>query len=211
MICVSVIEKSIPLIVDIANSAEMAEIRIDLCGLDLQTTTEVFSHIQKPTIATCRPDYCDDKQRTALLQAAIAAGATYVDVEIESSESFKKNIMAFAKEHNCKSIISYHNYEKTPSLQELKSIVDDCFAQGADIAKIATMAQTKADSARVLSLYAEYSNIVALAMGAEGKITRIANLCLGSPFSFAAVSLEHVSAQGQMTVEQMKTIRSIIE
>ncbi len=211
MICVSVIEKSIPLIVDIANSSEMAEIRIDLCGLNLQTTNEVFSHIQKPTIATCRPDYCNDEQRTDLLKAAIEAGATYVDVEIESPETFKKQVMDFAKAHNCKNIISYHNYEKTPSSQELKTIVDDCFAQGADIAKIATMAQTKADSARVLSLYAEYSNIVALAMGAEGKITRIANLCLGSPFSFAAVSLEHISAQGQMTVQQMKTLRGILE
>ena len=206
MICVSVIEKEISQIISVAHSAEMAEIRIDLCGLDEKAVADVFSRITVPTIATCRPEFCDDEKRAKLLKTAILSGATYVDVEIESQENFKKEILNFAHEKGCKCIISYHNYEETPPRQKLQEIIDTCFSQGADIAKIATMARSKRDAARVLSLYESNDNIVALAMGEEGKISRIACLSLGSPFSFAAIDETHASANGQLTVAQMKEI-----
>jgi 3-dehydroquinate dehydratase len=50
----------------------------------------------------------------------------------------------------------------------MQEIIDTCFSQGADVAKIATMARSKRDAARVLSLYESNDNIVALAMGEEG-------------------------------------------
>lgn len=211
MICVSIIEKSLAKIIQIANSAEMAEIRIDLCEMNEISVSEVFSKIQKPTIATCRPNYCDDTKRAMLLKTAISFGAKYVDVEIESSEIFKKEVMDFAKNHGCKCIISYHNYENTPELSELQSIVDTCFSQGANVAKIATTAKNTKDSARILSLYSKYSNLVALAMGNLGKITRIANLQLGSPFSFAAIDENHATAGGQMTVSQMQSLNEQLQ
>ncbi|MBP5582399.1 MAG: type I 3-dehydroquinate dehydratase [Bacteroidales bacterium] len=207
MICVSVIEKEISQIISVAHSAEMAEIRIDLCGLDEKAVADVFSRITVPTIATCRPEFCDDEKRAKLLKTAILSGATYVDVEIESQENFKTEILNFAHEKGCKCIISYHNYKETPTKQELQEIIDTCFSQGADIAKIATMAQSKRDAARILSLYETNDNIVALAMGEEGKISRVACLPLGSPFSFAAIDETHASANGQLTVAQMKEIR----
>ena len=43
-------------------------------------------------------------------------------------------------------------------------------------------------------------------MGEEGKISRVACLYLGSPFSFAAIDETHASANGQLTVAQMKEI-----
>ncbi|MBO7054604.1 MAG: type I 3-dehydroquinate dehydratase [Bacteroidales bacterium] len=207
MICVSVIEKDISKIISVAHSAEMAEIRIDLCGMDEKAVADVFSQITVPTIATCRPEFCDDVKRAKLLKTAILSGATYVDVEIESQENFKKEILNFAHEKGCKCIISYHNYEETPPRQKLQEIIDTCFSQGADVAKIATMARSKRDAARVLSLYESNDNIVALAMGEEGKISRVACLYLGSPFSFAAIDETHASANGQLTVAQMKELR----
>lgn len=206
MICVSIAEQHIETILSIANSAEMVEIRIDLCHLNEETTAQVFSQIHVPTIATCRPQYCDYAKRAVLLKTAIRSGAKYVDVEIESDAAFKNDVLAFAKEHSCTSIISYHNYENTPSREELHAIVAECFSQGASIAKVATTALSMNDSARVLSLYDEFSDIVALAMGAQGKITRVANLYLGSPFSFAAIDKEHITAEGQFTKDQMQSI-----
>ena len=207
MICVSVIEKEIAKIISVAHSAEMAEIRIDLCGLDEKSVADVFSQISVPTIATCRPEFCNDVKRAKLLKTAILSGATYVDVEIESQENFKKELLNFAHEKGSKCIISYHNYEETPPRQKLQEIIDTCFLQGADVAKIATMARSKRDAARVLSLYESNDNIVALAMGEEGKISRVACLYLGSPFSFAAIDETHASANGQLTVAQMKELR----
>lgn len=209
MICVSIIEKDPAKIVEIANDSEMAEIRIDLCGLNASSVSEVFSKINKPTIATCRPNLVDDVTRESLLKTAIKSGAKYVDVEIESSFDFKKSLMDFAKSYGCQTIISYHNYEKTP--EDLQSIVDTCFSQGADIAKVATTANSEKDSARILALYAKYSNLVALAMGEKGQITRVANLCLGSPFSFASIDSEHISAAGQLAKSQMESILNVLK
>ena len=210
MICISIAEQNVETILSVANSAEMVEIRIDLCHLTEETTAQVFSQLHVPAIATCRPQYCDDATRAILLKTAISSGAQYVDVEIESDSWFKNVILAFAKEHSCTSIISYHNYENTPSREELHAIVNECFVQGAALAKVATTAHSMNDSARVLSLYDEFSNIVALAMGKQGKITRVANLYLGSPFSFAAIDSEHVTADGQFTKEQMQKIVGLL-
>lgn len=211
MICVSITETNPSNIIALANSSEMAEIRIDLCQLDKRTVASVFQSIHVPTIATCRPQYADDTMRALLLKQAIVSGATYVDVEIESTQSFKQDIIAFAHNHSCKSIISYHNYDNTPNVSELRKIIQQCFNEQADIAKIATTALSEKDAATVLSLYADFNNIVALAMGSYGKITRIANLYLGSPFSFAAKDEQHATAKGQFTVAEMQRLQKILE
>ncbi len=210
MICVSIAEQNIEKIISTANSVEMVEIRIDLCHLNEETTAQVFSQIRIPAIATCRPQYCDDAMRAVLLKTAIKSGAKYVDVEIESDSAFKNEILALAKQHSCIGIISYHNYNNTPSREDLHTIVTDCFSQGATIAKVATTALSMNDSARVLSLYDEFSDIVALAMGKHGKITRVANMYLGCPFSFAAIDKEHLTADGQFTKDQMQKILELL-
>lgn len=204
MICVSLTEKNPHKLVEIANSSEMVEVRIDLCELTECDVVSVFSSISAPTIATCRPEFRDEATRLQLLKSAISAGASYVDVELENEKKYKDELIAWAHNHNCKVIISYHNYVDTPEKSVLKNIVNDCFAQGADIAKVATTAKSKIDSAKILSLYSEYKNVVALAMGSLGTITRVANLCLGSPFSFASLDENHATASGQLTVQQMK-------
>lgn len=211
MICVSVTEQNQAKLLSVANSCEMAEIRIDLCQLDEISVGQVFSALTVPAIATCRPQYCDDVRRVVLLKKAIVAGAKFVDVEIESAESFKTEVIACAREHACKVIVSYHNYDNTPSHSELCDIVNECYSQGADIAKVATTAITQTDCANVLSLYQQNKPLVALAMGTIGRITRVANLLLGSPFSFAAIDEAHATAGGQLTVDQMKQCRQILQ
>lgn len=211
MICVSVTEKNPATLLSVANSCEMAEIRIDLCCLDEVSVEQIFSKLTVPAIATCRPQYCEDGRRALLLKKAIVTGAKFVDVEIESEVAFKSDVIACAKEHDCKVIVSYHNYENTPSHDELCGIVAECYSQGADIAKVATTAVTQADCANVLSLYGQNKPLVALAMGTIGRITRVANLFLGSPFSFAAIDEAHATAGGQLTVEQMKICRQMLK
>lgn len=204
MICVSLTEKNPQKLIEIANSLEMVEVRIDLCELTEQSVASVFANVSKPSIATCRPDFCNNEKRMTLLKNAIVAGASYVDIEFESEKQYKEEMISFARSHSCKVIISYHNYVETPEKNALKEIVNESFAQGADIAKIATTANSKMDCARILSLYSEYKNIVALAMGSIGTITRVANLALGSPFSFASLDDRHATAAGQLTIQQMK-------
>jgi len=205
MICISIQEKHRGKATSLANTATMAEIRIDLAGFKPKDVEFIFSKADSFLIATCRPEIVEDETlRIELLKTAIEHGADYVDVEIEASKAVKDAIIPFAKANNCKVIVSYHNYENTPTIDELEKIIADCYSAGADIAKIATTAVTKQDSARILSLYSTERELVALAMGEEGRITRVANIALGSPFTFACVDEEQITAPGQMTTEEMQ-------
>lgn len=204
MICISIQEKHRGKAISLANTAELAEIRIDLAGFKEKDVEFVFSKTDSSLIATCRPEHVDDPTRIALLSTAITHGAEYVDIEVDADDTVKNAILPLAKQHRCKVIISYHNYEETPANEVLESLITDCFNAGADIAKIATTAQTVQDSARVLNLYHIKRPLIAIAMGTHGRITRTANIALGSPFTFAAPSQETITAPGQLTVDEIQ-------
>ncbi|HMQ67639.1 MAG TPA: type I 3-dehydroquinate dehydratase [Ignavibacteria bacterium] len=211
MICISISEKSKDKCLEIIRSAEMAEIRIDMAGYDETDVRYVFSNSGKPLIATCRPEIVKDSERKILLKAAIETGAEYVDIETDAENNLKHEIIGFARSQGCKVIVSYHNFKNTPDPGELHSIIRSCYDSGADIAKIATTALNTRDCARILSLYGYYDSLVALAMGEAGKITRAANIFMGSPFTFAAISDEQKTAPGQFTVCELNQIKSIIK
>ena len=135
----------------ILKKVDMAEIRIDLAGFSNEEIKKVFSR-RKKLIATCRPGKIKDDDRMEMLKIAIESGATYVDIEYEAPEDYKNDLIDFAHKHQCDVIISYHNYDMTPELEELEKIVHDCYAQGADLAKIATHVNVNRDNSKILSL-----------------------------------------------------------
>ena len=159
---------------------------------------QIFRYPNLPKIATCRdlksPGFTAERRQ--VLEKAMESGASYVDVEYEAPEDYQKAVVSVAKKFNVDVIISYHNYESTPSSTELETIVNRCYACGADIAKVATMAKSKQDSARVLALYNSEKPVVALAMGGLGQITRVAAVKLGAPFTFVSASAEAATAPG---------------
>ena len=210
MICISICETSVKKILASFKKAEMFEIRLDMMNLTPEEIQTVFSQPVK-LIATCRQGNFSDDERKQKLILAIQSGAAYVDIEVETDNDFKKSIMYTAKKHNCKVIISYHNYKSTPSVPVLKNIIENCFSSGADIAKIACLAENKQDAAKILSLYASQKNLVSIGMGQAGKITRLASLLLGAPFTFASLEEGKETAPGQITLKQIKTILDILK
>lgn len=68
------------------------------------------------------------------------------------------------KPDNFKVIVSSHNYKKTPSLEDLGSLVAEIQASGADIVKIATTALDITDVARVFQVlvYSQVSSAIPL-------------------------------------------------
>ena len=210
MICVSISEPSLDKILEFIGKAEMAEIRLDLMDLSDLEIEKVFSQPVK-LIATCRQGKFNDEERKMKLIKAMQSGASYVDIEIESSSEFKNEIKKIAKAHKCKLIISFHDFDKTPSTEELNIIVGNCFTEGADIAKIACKANTENDAVRILSLYINHKNLVALGMGEKGMITRVASLLLGAPFSFASIGSGKETASGQIEFEDMKKIMNKLQ
>lgn len=209
MICVSLAEKSLNACLEVLKTLSFAEIRIDAMPfLNLSSVRHIFSQPVQ-LIATCRPGgLFRNDERKAMLIAAIHSGAAYVDVEIGSEPGYLHEITSEARARGCKVIISFHDYEKTPGRRQLKAIADLCFQRGADIAKIACMALSDQDNARLLGLLDSDRQVVVIGMGEKGHITRITALLLGSPFTFASLSKGKETAEGQIDRE---TLRGILE
>lgn len=206
MICVALAELSFAEIMTVLQYEEMAEIRIDLLDLSLDQIKQIFqSHPH--LIATCRKAHYPDEERQRLLALAIQNGAAYIDIENDAPEELRHSLMQLAREYNTRIIISYHNFDLTPSLAELQLIQQDCEAQAADIVKIVTFCHNKSDAERLLALYSISTKpLIAFGMGDAGKNSRIAALRLGAPFIYAAVQTNKPTAPGQMTKTEILTL-----
>jgi 3-dehydroquinate dehydratase I len=210
MICVSVIEPDFDKCLKIIKKVGLAEIRLDEVDFSDEQIKHLFA-LQVKTVATCRPGRYNDEERLHKLSVAIQSGATYVDVEIESTETLKKELKVLAVKHNCKFIVSYHNYNETPIVSELDSIVKQCVDDGADVVKIACLVNNVADNACLMGLYRSNLKMIILGMGEKGKISRIAAPYLGSEFTFAAVSEKTATAPGQYAISQLQKIYKAID
>jgi len=198
MICVSLAEPTLDECLAALAGLPFAEIRLDkMEGLSLEDVGTLFSS-HKRLIATCAPGNLPDDARKARLLAAVAAHAAYVDVELESKEPYREEIIAKARKQGCQVIVSFHDYEKTPDRQILSTITADSFRKGADIVKIACAVRSGRDNARLLGLLDDSRRIVVVGMGKKGRITRVVAPLLGSPFTFASLIEGRETAEGQI-------------
>jgi len=205
MICVAISDKDPDKCLATLSRVELAEIRIDLTEFGPDEVRRVCSHLT-PTVATCRADRMSSDKQLELLSLAISSGAKYVDIEIEAGKNQIRKIIRIARQHNCRVIISYHNYRETPPTGKLGKIIRKCYSLGADVAKVATLAKSKADSIRILSLYGNAKPLIALGMGEAGMITRIIAPLLGAEFTFASADDGTETALGQIKYSEMKKI-----
>jgi 3-dehydroquinate dehydratase type I len=204
-ICVSISEPTVELCVNALRGLKLAEIRLDKTKLDEKNIRKVFS-TQVRLVATFRPGMTDDKLRLKSLISAINHGASFVDIELEADDRYRGELLKAARKKGCKVIVSYHNDDRTPSREELIRIVDSCFRSGGDIAKIACKVNSTNDNARLLGLLDENKDLVVVGMGKEGTITRVVSTLLGSPFTYASLSLGKETALGQISAAKLKRL-----
>ena len=201
MICVSIQGKDLSGIRQaLAGGLEMAEIRLDRCPLSIEDIETLFSETDIPLVATCRIAESGGEEQTGKrLEAAIRAGAKYVDLEVEASAALTDKIAALAEDFGTKYIRSFHDFRGTPSAEELKAIVERCYDGGADVLKIVTTATRQADCSRVMALYegAEPGSLLAFCMGEAGCATRLECLEKGAPYTYCALTEEEATAPGQ--------------
>ncbi len=208
-ICLSLGDLSFDTINVLLKEVNMAEIRIDLLNLMPEELNELFAK-HKNLIATCRPGRFDEEERAILLERALVHGAAYIDLEIETLPEWRAPLIKLAADLNRKVIVSYHDFDGTPGDEDLDRIVGSLWDAGAHVAKVACMALTMADSARIMNLYSKHSNLVAIAMGKFGTITRVAAPMLGAPFTFASVKGK-ITAPGQLDYQTLEEAIRIIE
>ena len=216
MICTCIQNKNLEEIFSLLERGdiEMAEIRLDLCPeLDEEDIESLFSGTDIPLVATCRISGSESMQAAERrLRTAILAGAKYVDVELEAPAPMGKRLRRAARESGTTLIRSYHNFDETPDAETLAEMVTKCRVFGSDVIKVATMAHSQEDVARVMDLYGmaypdgrtqEEGTLVAFCMGEAGKESRLECLRRGAPFTYVSLGEGDGTAPGQWTLSEM--------
>jgi len=195
MICVSISKATNRELLSYSKKFNFMEIRFDLLE-----KREIDKEIYKNSniIATCRNGIYSQKEQLEIMKNAVLNGAKYVDFDFELFLSAKSYILSFLKEStNCKLIISYHNFKETFEFNNLKEIFFNIKQEHPDIIKIATFINSKKDLLSLFKLYEFKFPLIALGMGELGKISRLASLFLGAPFSYASIN-QNKTAPGQL-------------
>ena len=160
-------------------------------------------------LATCRRHQNHGKfngsieEQIRILDAAVDAGASAVDLEIESAEGVGVKLDSL-RGRTC-FILSYHNFETTPAMD---AVVRRMTKISADAYKIVTTARKPTDIYRVLSLAKAYPKVsmILLAMGEVGFPTRILSTALGGIYTYAAPISAEGTAAGQMSAKLLRNL-----
>ena len=207
-ICVAITDKNITAIKEVEPFVELFEVRIDLIGEEWR---DLAKELKKPWIACVRSQ--DEggnwrgnyTEKIEELTNAVELGADLVDIELRT-HNLKGALPPIKKRATC--ILSLHELEKTPPLDELKEIVQQQLEAGADICKVVTTAQSFSDNLTTLQLITEYPRIkiVSFAMGPLGITSRILCPLVGGYLTYASLKEGKESAPGQVTVSQLTNI-----
>jgi 3-dehydroquinate dehydratase type I len=215
-ICIPIIEttveRALKAIQKANRVADLIELRVDY--LKKPKLLPLLNSGEKPFIVTNRRKeeggrfIGDERRRLSILREALALGAEYIDTEVRTKGLLLKDLIENKK--STQIILSFHDFQKTPSQKELQKICDHMIQWGADIAKIVSFANLWEDNLRILSLipYARKRNqkIVAFCMGEKGKMSRIFAPLMGATWTYASLNKSCASAPGQLTIEETKDI-----
>ena len=211
-ICAAIIDKDLEAIRKVEPLVELFEVRIDLIG---EGWPELAKQLKKPWIACNRsPDEGGNGEgnetgRIEELIKAVELGADMVDIEVRT-ENLEKFIPLIKKRARC--LLSLHELERTPPLNDLKAMIQRELDAGADICKVITTAQTSEDNLTTLQLITEFPKIkiVSFAMGPLGATSRILCPLVGGYFTYASLGEGRESAPGQITVSHLRKIYEML-
>lgn len=180
---------------------DMLEMRIDCFNASLEQIVtylqSVRSAVSMPSIGTVRETPLNRSMRIDIFRS-IAPFVDCVDIELGSPVSDDIKSCCSGKVI----LISEHDFEKTPSMDELNDMVKRACAQGADIVKLAVMTKDVADVRRLMRFTEECKvPLVTIGMGATGSVTRVIAPLFGSLFTYGY--LKSPVAPGQLSVRKL--------
>lgn len=214
----------------IANTADadLAEFRIDLLSFASDTKQVIaLGHElkkilgNKPLIATIRT-----KNEGGQLEISDADyGKTYqaylknpfmdwLDVEMFRDQKVVSEIVQKAHQKKVLVVMSNHDFQKTPSQDEIEKRLLKQDQMGADVLKIAVMPKSKQDVFTLMNATLKVSQqttkpLLTMSMGQLGTISRVATTNMGGSYSFGMIG--QASAPGQIDVTKLKQILQTVQ
>ncbi|PLR75984.1 type I 3-dehydroquinate dehydratase [Bacillus sp. V3-13] len=151
----------------------------------------------------------------ALNKAVVETGLVdIIDVELFNDEKDVKMLIDAAHANNVYTIISNHDFDKTPPKEEIISRLRKAQQLGGDLPKIAVMPTSPADVIVLLdatyTMAEKYADrpIITMSMAGKGMISRLTGEVFGSAMTFGAA--KKASAPGQVAVSELRNVLSLL-
>ncbi len=204
-ICAAIVENDPAAVAEIQPLVDLFELRIDLVGDKWQ---DLAKELKKPWIACNRLAEEggrwkeSEARRIERLLHAIELGASIVDIELRT-KNLENIVPMIKKRAGC--LISSHDFEKTPTVGEVKAIIEQQHNAGADICKVVTTANNVSDNWSLLQAISAFPGLqtVSFAMGPLGVLSRVLSPVVGGYFTYASLETGKESAPGQVTVKDL--------
>lgn len=208
-ICTVIVDKDdVNAALAVERFVDLYEVRIDLIGDGWQ---EVAKRLPKPWLATNRVRseggqwQGDEGSRVEELLKSLELGAQLVDIELQTP-GVERIVDAIKRKAKC--IVSFHDWNRMPPLDELEQVVRRQLAAGADICKVVGMAVQFEDNVTPLELVGRFpdASLIALSVGPEGVIGRTLSPLLGGYLTYATAVQGKGSAPGQSPAAGLRRI-----
>lgn len=142
----------------------------------------------------------------ALDAVILREAADALDVEMLQDERSAQDLASRARRCGIRVIGSHHDFEATPSVQDMVGMLRRCAELGADVAKLAVMPTSRRDVLDLLEATHVASEsldvpVITISMGRLGAVTRVGGGAFGSAATFASIG--HTSAPGQLAADRL--------
>lgn len=203
MVVVSLGNENEEKIVEILKEVECVELRLDKLNLSRDSFISIIKRF-KNMIVTYRRGEVEDIQRLFYYNVAIDNDVDYIDIDF-----YDPLLNRVELSNHTKLIVSYHNYQKTPSKKELNNIITLIKIRfPSAYIKIATMINDRKDQFLLLDLLKENENITVIGMGDKGRPLRVFTHFLGSYFTYTYFKTP--TAPGQISYNDMKKCYELV-
>lgn len=232
-ICVPIVAKTKVEIIEEAKSfsdisVDVVEWRVDWFeGVDdLEQVKDVLKDLvpalnQIPLLFTFRTskeggERAIESEKYAMLNKAVAATGLVdlIDVEAFTGDEIVKDIIESAHAKGVKVVASNHDFDKTPSKDDIIYRLRKMQDLGADIPKIAVMPNSKLDVLELIEatviMSEKYADrpIITMSMAGMGVISRLTGEIFGSALTFGAA--KKASAPGQIAVNDLNEVLHLL-
>ncbi len=201
--------------------ADVVELRLDCldqAGIveNLRTLNNLLSNSSKPAILTFRPasqggyQELSDENRLRFWRFERPEADTFLDLELDLATN-PASIEDVRLLNWDRVICSYHNFDGVPS--DLESLYEQMASTQARILKIAVQADDAIDCLAIFRLLEraqqDERELIAIAMGEAGMMTRILGPPRGSFLTYAARDNETSTAPGQVSARELRDVYRI--
>lgn len=187
-------------------AVDFLELRVDHFAADPKALLAAIPRLSPPLIVTVRhpaeggANHLSAAKRRALFERFLPF-ATLIDLELRSLEKFA-NLIAAARSAGVGIIVSTHHFRALPSTAHLQRAIRRAHRAGADLCKIAALADTSPALARLLALFDKKPPLPlsVMGMGRWGKISRLLLAQAGSVLNYGYLDQPNASGQWEATI-----------